>query len=127
MHFGGKAYDWCIFESFSLKNAHTYTYAKFTRRLVERFDGKHYETPWTELNKPKKTKILHGLKGPINSTPFQKTVEEAHILHNTLLESISLSHILGQEGMKVPFSKEDPLIEKVTPIHIEEVFREITP
>ena len=120
LHFGGKAYAWWIFESFSLKNAHTSTYAKFTRRLVERFDGKHSETSLMELNKPKQTKILQGLKGPINSTPLHKTVEEANIFHKNFLEARSLAHILGQEGIKIPFLKEDPLIEKVTPIHIEE-------
>lgn len=78
LHLEGKAYAWWIFESFSLKNANTYTYAKFTRRLVERFDGKHSETYLMELNKPKQTKPLQGLKGPTNSTPLQKTIEEAN-------------------------------------------------
>ena len=40
-------------------------------------------------------------------------------MHNTLLEEIFLSHTLGKEGMKIPFSKEYPVIEKF-PIHIEE-------
>ena len=57
---------------------------------------------------------------PINSNPLQKTIEEAHILHNTLLDARTLSHDLEQEDMKIPFSKEDPLIKKVTPIHIKE-------
>ena len=38
LHFEGKAYAWWIFEYFSLKNANTSTYAKFTRSIVERFD-----------------------------------------------------------------------------------------
>ena len=40
LHFGGKAYKWWIFESFSLKNANTSSYARFTKKLVEIFDGK---------------------------------------------------------------------------------------
>ena len=62
LHFGGKAYAWWIFESFSLKNANTSSYAKLNRRLVEMFDGKHSKTSWVEPNKSKQTKLLHGLE-----------------------------------------------------------------
>ena len=51
------------------------TYAKFTRRLVKRFDVKHSETSLVELAKPKKTKPLHDLEGSINPTPFQNAIE----------------------------------------------------
>ena len=75
LNFGGKAYAWWMFEYFSLKNENTSTYAKFTRRIVERFDEKHSETPLVELNKPKQTKPLHVLEESINPTPIQKIVE----------------------------------------------------
>ena len=38
LHFEGKTYAWWLFESFSLRNANTPTYAKFIERLVARFD-----------------------------------------------------------------------------------------
>ena len=41
-------------------------------------------------------------------------------MHDILLEARSLFHNLGQEGMKVPFAKEDPLIEQLPPIHFED-------
>ena len=37
LHLGGKAYAWWIFESFSLKNAKTSSYARFIKTLVETF------------------------------------------------------------------------------------------
>ena len=112
LHFEGKAYAWWMFESFSSKNVNTSSFAKFTKRLVGRFDKEH------ETIKPRQIKLLHKLEGPTNSKPLQKPIEEAHILHDTLLEARSLFHNLGQEGMKVPFAKEDPLIEQLPPIHI---------
>ena len=44
LHFEGKSYAWWIFGSFSLRNSNTSSYARFTKRLVERFDGKNSET-----------------------------------------------------------------------------------
>ena len=75
MHFGGKAYAWWIFESFSLRNANISSYTNFTNILVERFDGKHSETSLVGPNKPKQTKPLHMMEEPINSNPLQKTIE----------------------------------------------------
>ena len=112
LHFEGKAYAWWMFESFSLKNVNTSSFAKFTKILVERFDTKH------ETIKP--MKLFHKLGGPANSKPLQKPIGGDHIFHDTLLEARSLFHNLGKEGMRVPFVKEDPLIEKLPPIHIED-------
>ena len=55
----------------------------------------------------------------INSYPFHKTMEEADILHHTLLEAIPLSHIPTQEDMEIHFPKEDPILGRL-PIHIDE-------
>lgn len=85
LHFEGKAHAWWIFESFSLRNENTSSYAKFTERLVESFDGKHSEKSLVELNEPKQTNPLHMFEEPLNSNPFQKTIGEAR----------SLSLILG--------------------------------
>ena len=87
--------------------------------MVERFEGKFYATHVLKLNKHKQTKTLHVMEETINSTPIQKTIEEANILHHTLLEARPLSHILEQEGMEIPFSKEDLIIGRL-PIHIDE-------
>ena len=70
LHFGGRLYAWWIFESFSLKNANTSSYAKFNKTLVEIFDGKISETHVVELNKPKQTKTLHVLEKPMSSIPL---------------------------------------------------------
>ena len=70
LHFGGKAYAWWIFEYFYLKNENNSSYARFTKTLVERFDGKKFETHVVKLNKPKQTKTLHVMEETINSTPF---------------------------------------------------------
>ena len=43
LHLEGKAYAWCLFETFSLNNSNTSTYANFIRRIVERFNEKYYE------------------------------------------------------------------------------------
>ena len=40
LHFGGKAYAWWIFENFNLNNANTFSYARFLKALMGRFDGK---------------------------------------------------------------------------------------
>ena len=65
-HLEGKDYAWWLFESFSLNNANTSTYAQFIRRIVEMFD----ETPSMKPIKPKQTKHFHELEGSINPTPF---------------------------------------------------------
>ena len=70
LYIEGKAYAWWFFEYFSLNNENTSTYAKFIRRIVERFDEKSYETPSIEFIKPNRTKILHGFEGSIKSAPF---------------------------------------------------------
>ena len=53
LHFGGKAYAWWIFESFSLNNENTSSYARFIKALVGRFYGKISETHVEEKNKHK--------------------------------------------------------------------------
>ena len=55
----------------------------------------------------------------MEGTPFQKTMGGVDILHYTLSEARPPVHILGQEGMGISFSQEDPTIEML-PIHIEE-------
>ena len=40
LHFKGKAHAWWIFESFSLKNANTSSYARFIEILMGRFGEK---------------------------------------------------------------------------------------
>ena len=79
---------------------------------MERFDGKHSKTSLVELNNPKQTKPLHMFEDSIHPIPLQKIFEEARILHNTLLEARSLSPILGQEGMKIPFEKRILLLRR---------------
>ena len=71
-------------------------------------------------NKLKKTQTLHVIDETINSIPLQKPMEEADILHHTLLEERPLSHVLEQGGMEIPFSKQDPIIGGL-PIHVVEV------
>ena len=56
LHFGGKAYAWWIFESFSLNNTNNSSYEGFTKTLVEGFDGKIAETHVVETNKPEQKK-----------------------------------------------------------------------
>ena len=41
-------------------------------------------------------------------------------MHDTLLEARYLFHYLGQEGIKGPFAKKEPLIKQLPPIHIED-------
>ena len=93
LHFGGKAYAWWIFESCSLKNSNTSSYARFIKTLVGRFDRKLPKTHVLEQEKPKKTKTLHVMEENINLTPLQKTMGGVDILHPTLLEARPLSHI----------------------------------
>ena len=72
LHFGGKAYAWWIFVSFSLKNENTSSYARFINTLVERFDGKLCTTHMVNLNKHEQTKTLHVMEETINSASLQK-------------------------------------------------------
>ena len=89
MHLEGKAYAWWFYESSALKDANMSTYARFTRKLVKRFNEKHYETSLVELTKHTQTKPLHELEGSINPTPFQKTIEGIKKFHDTLLNATS--------------------------------------
>ena len=57
LHLGGKAYAWWIFESFYLTKENTYSYARFIKTLVERFDGKHCEASLVEPNKLEQKKF----------------------------------------------------------------------
>ena len=118
LHFIGKAHAWWIFESCSLKNANTSSYARFIEILVGRFDGKLPKTHVLEQEELKKKKPLHVMEETIDLTPLQKTMGEADILHHTLLEARPLSHIPKQEGMGISFSQEDPTVEMM-PIHID--------
>ena len=97
LHFRGKAHAWWIFESCSLKNANTFSYARFIETLMERFGEKLPETH--EQGKLKKTKPLHVME----KNPFQKTIGGADIFHYTLLEAIPPIHILEQDGMGISF------------------------
>ena len=112
LHFRGKVHAWWIFESFSLKNANTFSYARFIKTLMERFGEKIPKTH--EQGKPEKTKPLHVME----ETPFQKTMIGANVLHYTLPEGKPPVHILEQEGMGITFSQRDPIIEML-PTHID--------
>ena len=82
LHLEGKAYAWWLFESSSLNNENISTYAKFTRRLVKRFDFKPYETSLGEKTKPKNSEPFHELEGSMKPTPFQNIVEGVkYLLH----------------------------------------------
>ena len=81
LHFGGKVYAWWLFESFTLKNANTYSYARFIKTLMERFGRKNYETHVEETNTSKQTKPLHVMEETIDSKSLQRTIKEAEILH----------------------------------------------
>ena len=50
---------------------------------------------------------------------FRKKSEKKNVLHYTLPEAKPLVHILGQEGMGISFSQEDPTMEML-PTHINE-------
>ena len=116
-YFRGKARAWWIFESFSLKNSNTSSYARFIKTLVGRFDGKLAKTHVVDQDKPQETKTLHMMGGTIN--PLQKTMREVDILHHTLLEARPLSHTPKQEGMEISLLKEDPIIRRL-PMHTDE-------
>ena len=73
LHLGGKTHAWWTFESFSLKNTNTSSYARFFKTLVERFDGNISATHMVKLNKSKQMKPLHVMEETINSDPLQKT------------------------------------------------------
>ena len=106
LHLEGKDYAWWFYESSSLKDENMSTYARFTRRLVKRFNGKHSETSLVELVKHKQTKPLHDLEGSINPTPFQKTIEGNEILQNTMLVARSIFHKENsseREDVEIPF------------------------
>ena len=108
-HFEGKAYAWWLFEPFSLKNANTSTYARFIKRVVERFDEEYYEIPSMESIKPNRTKILHGLEGSLNLAPFQKTIEGDGNLYDVFPREKSPLHedLYSQgEDMEITLSKE---------------------
>ena len=75
LHLQGKAYAWWLFESSSLKNVNISTYAKFTRRLVKRFDSVPSGIYVGEQTKPKKSEPLHDLEGSMKPTPFQNIIE----------------------------------------------------
>ena len=75
LHFRGKAHAWWIFESCSLKNANTFSFARFIKTLMERFGEKLPKTH--EQGKFEKTKPLHVM----GETPFQKTMGGADVLH----------------------------------------------
>ena len=93
-----------------MRNANTSTYAQFIQRIVERFDEESCKTLPLGAIKPCQTKLLHGLGGSINPTPFLKTNEEEVRFFDTfprarypLDEGISSQ----KEDMKIPSSKED--------------------
>ena len=113
---GGKVYAWWLFESVTLKNANTSSYAMFIRTLMKRFGRRNSETHVEETKSFNQTKPLHVMKETIDSKTFQRTMEEADILHNALLES--RSSFLAQRGKEIPFSKEDQIIGGL-PTHVE--------
>ena len=53
LHFEGEAHNWWFHGLYTLGNNNVTTYAKFTRRLVERFDQKDPEAPFISLAKLK--------------------------------------------------------------------------
>lgn len=85
LHIGGKVRGWWLFESFSLKNANTSSYAMFIRVLLEKFCGKKSETHVEETNIATKTKPLHVMEGFMGSRSLQKPLEETDIFHAALL------------------------------------------
>ena len=73
LYFEGKAYDWWLFEYFSLKNENTPTYARFIARLIERFYEAPCVTSSVDTIQPYQPNILHDLGGSMNPNPFLKT------------------------------------------------------
>ena len=87
------------FESYSLKNANTFSYVRLIKTLMERFGENLPKTH--EQGKLEKTKPLHVME----ETSFQKTMSGADVLHYTLSEEKPPVHILEQEGMGSLFHK----------------------
>ena len=110
MHLQGKAYAWWLFESSSLRNVNISTYARFTRRLVKRFDLKQSGTFLGEKTKPKKSDPLHELERSMKPTPFHNIVEGVKdLLHHFPKEKAPLQqeNSSQEEDMSVPFSRRD--------------------
>ena len=83
LHLQGKSHAWWLFESSSLKGVNISSYAKFTRRLVKRFDVKHSETSWEETIRPKKYASSHKLEDSMEPTPVLNIVNGVEdLLHN---------------------------------------------
>ena len=86
---------------------------------MERFGRKNFETHVEETNTSKQTEPLHVMEETIDSKSLQRTIKEADILHDTLLEERPSSCILAQGDKEIPFPKEDPIIGGF-PTHVEE-------
>lgn len=56
LHFDGEAHNWWFHGLSTLGHSNVSIYAKFTRRLVERFDRKDPEAPFISLEKLKQTR-----------------------------------------------------------------------
>ena len=67
---GGKAYAWWKFDSFYLNNANNYSYARFIKTLVERFNKKISETHVVKQNKSKQMKTFHVMEETIEPKPL---------------------------------------------------------
>ena len=55
LHLGGEAYDWWFHGMVTLGHSIVTMYAKFTRRLIERFDRRDPEQHFVELTRLKQT------------------------------------------------------------------------
>ena len=55
LHFEGEAHDWWFHGLSTLGHANVTAYLEFTRRLVERFDRRYLEAPFTSLTKLKQS------------------------------------------------------------------------
>jgi len=110
LHLQGKAYAWWLFESSSLKNENISTYAKFTRRLVKRFDSMPSRIYMAEKTKPKRLEPLHEMEISMKITPFQNIVEGVKDLLHDLPRAkapLQQEHSSQEEDMSVPFSRRD--------------------
>ena len=87
LHLQGKAYAWWLFEFSSLKGINISSYARFTRRLVTRFDERHYETYLGEKIKPKKYESLHKLEHSMEPTLVLNIVEGVEDLRHNFPEA----------------------------------------
>ena len=92
-----------------MKNANTSSYEIFIRTLMEIFGRKNSKTRVEEQNTSKQTKPLHVMKKTTDSKSLQRTMKEADILHDTLLEARPSSCILVQGGKEIPFPRKDPI------------------